>query len=1008
MNKPNKKLKIALLFAIAVLFFGFLLLKGTVTQSKTTDEELSSVKKEELKHQKPDAFIDPIEESVTVDEKKAIYKVLTKLQKKVEEKGLEEIEFPFPPEEEEEEAEAEKKEETAAGAEETEVEAEKEKEKPKFSMYIPTVAEETACVVRTDDGKVQGNFFVYTFYKHQNTTLQIWRLTFEEVEKDGKKEWQIVDKTIIKTKSDLYYSYYLREKIYSFTNFEFSHDRFHVKYGHGYFLTLFAGEKPIGGVLFGKGVMSYYPPRQLAKDVTDSDVEEYQLMRFTGTKEKDKFTSGKTRLENEPFEDGFIFMHPDRFQEYIKTSDFSKVEDKEIQYELMVKTDEIKTSSFDEAFGFKFPGVKEYLWTIPYAKEEEQEFFFCGVNTKNYQWIHYTVEPYFRYYPFSGDGKEIFVENVFDYYLYFTKQEFGNIIGRYDLKEQRETMTRADLEHEHKEIIYFTHETVECRILPEKPTDGEIKDQIYFNVMKDNVDKVHFLLNPRIKISAVTDDDGFAVPFCRGSDWPVWVMPNEIYRIAEERKLTFYTKGQITQQTTLNTFSPGNTRWTPYSGYLQCRTLDLLVQTPQPYKAVSVGALVDEWQEGVYNSSYWKSDECVRLYSIIYAPYEVYTSEIDTSYGPIPLMIYYQTTEELALQYVMPWWVKHAYGTDFSRRGAKRIYRLSLKMANMDRIRNEMDGIMNWLTSLYGPYPYPKIAVTQKSVRSGYAQGFPSMLQMWGSAFFSDKDWERFGYSRYFSWGDYIPDVMCHEAGHQWWGNIVGWARGQDQWLSEGINDQQAPNYMQQRNQNDEILRKRVKGWWNWALKHDRSGPVILGGWRLGSSYFPLTYGKAPYIMNMLRLALGEKAFLTIERQFIRIFGFKRSPTTSDFVEIASRTLGEKNCMALFNEKDINWYFDQWVYNRGIPEFSFAWKKYKDGNTWHAKCRIKVLNDILFKHRGRIWVYLKGEDKPYPVWLLLERKEVQEFDIELKGEPKKITFNEFDSVLCRSVKTEKY
>ena len=143
--------------------------------------EVVDVQKQDIEKtfEKPEVFNDPLQDSVTLEEKKAIYEVLKKLSGKVAKDGLEDIEFPFPADEEKEE---EKEEEKAE--DETEVEAEKEEEKPVFSMYIPTIDEDTPCVIRVDD-KVQGNFFVSTYYKRKNTTIQVWRLTFEEKPVEG-------------------------------------------------------------------------------------------------------------------------------------------------------------------------------------------------------------------------------------------------------------------------------------------------------------------------------------------------------------------------------------------------------------------------------------------------------------------------------------------------------------------------------------------------------------------------------------------------------------------------------------------------------------------------------------------------------------------------------------------------------------------------------------------------------------------------------------------------------
>ncbi|MBU1626007.1 hypothetical protein KKB18_01425 [bacterium] len=1012
MNKIGKKIRIVLFAALGIMLFSLCLFIGRTSLSQPEAAlDASSAPQQEVKQEKPEAFVDPIEGSMTIDERKAIFKVLSKLKRKVADAGtksLEDIQFPFPKEEED-------KEEAAAEAtntppeDETEIEAEKEAEKPVFSMYVPRVAEDTACVVRTKEGKVQASVFVTVYYNWQASSIQNWRLTFEqkpEPNEKGEKDWIITEKTIVSTKTDLYHLYMNHQAIYSFTNFEFTHDRIHVKYNDGYFITISAGDKALGGILIGKGEFSYDPPRQLAKDITDSDNETYQLMRYTGTKEVEKYTGGKTKLYKEPFKDGFIWVHPSRFSEFVKTSDFKVITDKALIHDLMTQSKEIFENQF---VGGDYTDVKKSLTDLP--GDDLIDSFVCGVKTRVYNWLVYVLDPYADYY-WGGVNKEIILMNQFNYLA--SQWKDTKVWGLYDIKEQRENWTRAEQEHEAKDKIWITHQTVECNVLEKNPTHAEIKAQLTLKVMKDNVDSFPLMLLPSkyLRVFAVTDEDGFPLNFSRHGFY-TYVYPNELYRIAQERKLTFYIKGQITDQITLNTYDQAG-YFAPDWGYLKSRSLDLLVKTPKPLRTLSVGGRIDEWEEGNFNVVYWKSDLTVMHWSIIYAPYQTLETVFDAPYGPIPFYTYYQPTEEVSVQFSLPWQVKAQVAERYWRDYAKGIFTLTFKMASMKRIQDEMEGVMTWLETLYGKYPYPKMAVTHKSLFSWYAQGFPSMLQFWGSAFWSDKEYEYWierlmGKSRWSrSWGDVIPGIMAHEAGHQWWGNIVGWLRMEDQWLSEGFTEQQTPGYVQNRTGNDILLKDAVNHWKEWALEHDKAGPLINGNMRLEEAYTALTYGKAPFIMNMLRMSLGEKAFNACEQQFIKIFGFKMSPSTNDFVEIVNRTLGEKNCMALFNEKDMNWYFDQWIYGMGIPEYGFAYKAYKAGDTWKAKCRVKVLNNVLFKIRTRVWVYPKDGIEPYPVWVLLEKKNVQEFEIDLKGEPKKLTFNEFDAVLTRGVKSEDY
>jgi len=789
---------------------------------------------------------------------------------------------------------------------------------------------------------------------------------------ENEKEWRITERKIKHILTNLHHLNFKNDKIYSIEDFGLSHDRIKVRYDSGYFLTLFAGNIPIGGIFLGKGGFYYDPPKQLAIDEIDSDLEEYQLMRFTGTKEEAVYSNGKTKFENEPFEDGFVLIHPDKFEDYIDPSLFKKVEDKTTIYDCLSKSRKILKDILAQEY--KFPGIKEKsFYVLP--EDEEMDSFSCGVNTKEYDWLFYTQSPLGN--ESFGIRKEVWLGNKFNYLA--STHEGWRIFGMYDSKDQRESMTRSQLEHDSKEKVMTIHETVACKIKEKKTESANVKSKLSLRILENGVEAIPFLLSSKMKITAITDDDGFALPFCR-SGRSIQVFPIKRLKKGEIRNLTFYINGQISYEMARGILHSDPSIISPSTGYLQCRTLDLLVKTPKPQVALSVGELVEDWEEENYNVMYWKSDECIRFWSIIYGDYEIFKSELELPTGKLPFYLYYTPSE------------------------------FRIKMANKRRMVNETENVMRWLSFLYGNYPYPKIAVSQKSVVSGYSQGFPSMLQISGFAFISDMELEYFGLTGWIgTWGSFGPAHLAHEAGHQWWGNIVGWARNGDQWLSEGVTEQQAPNYVQARDKNDVILKDTLDDRRTGAIKHDREGPIILGNLRLGfRPYIKLTYGKAPYVMNMLRMIMGEETFVNICRQFIKAFAFKQNPTTSDFVEIVSRTLGEEYCTKRFGEKDMKWFFDQWIYGRGIPEFAFAYKTYKDGRKWKAKCRVKMLNGVLFKVPARIAVYNKKKKDPYFVEVVLEPKEVQEFEIELKGEPDKLFLNKFNAVLSRGTTYEKF
>ena len=252
-------------------------------------------------------------------------------------------------------------------------------------------------------------------------------------------------------------------------------------------------------------------------------------------------------------------------------------------------------------------------------------------------------------------------------------------------------MTRNALEKDSKERIMITDQVVECKIDEKKTDHADSKSRLTVSIMENDVQRMLFYLMGGMKVTAVTDEAGFAIPFCREGS-VLHVIPMRTLKKGDTRELVFYCRGQIAYKMGRNTLHYNPSVVSPFTGYLQCMTLDLLVKTPKPQIALSVGKLVDKWEEDDYNVSYWKSDECIRFWSFIYGPYDVYESEIELPDGKIPFSLYYKSDETIG--------------------------RFSLRMANKRRVVDETEGVMNWLNALYGDYPYPKLSVSQKTAFS--------------------------------------------------------------------------------------------------------------------------------------------------------------------------------------------------------------------------------------------------------------------------------------------------
>src|SRR5207249_1207165 len=108
------------------------------------------------------------------------------------------------------------------------------------------------------------------------------------------------------------------------------------------------------------------------------------------------------------------------------------------------------------------------------------------------------------------------------------------------------------------------------------------------------------------------------------------------------------------------------------------------------------------------------------------------------------------------------------------------------------------------------------------------------------------------------------------------------------------------------------------------------AGPIWLGS-RLVSSVspnaYPAVYGKSVWIIHMLRMILRQDGpnpdakFLAMLKEFTEMYSGKAA-STWDFKHVAEK----------YAEKNLDWFFDQWVFATGLPSYSVEYKVESSGN----------------------------------------------------------------------------
>lgn len=162
---------------------------------------------------------------------------------------------------------------------------------------------------------------------------------------------------------------------------------------------------------------------------------------------------------------------------------------------------------------------------------------------------------------------------------------------------------------------------------------------------------------------------------------------------------------------------------------------------------------------------------------------------------------------------------------------------------------------------------------------------------------------------------DYDRYMMEHEMAHQWFGDKVTCATWKDIWLNEGF-----ATFM------DELLIEHFDG--DAAGVANRASMINYITTQTGGAVYLtdaqaldevrifsplLTYEKGAMVLNMLRLKMGETAFLDGLRNYLNdpALAYK-TVTTSDF----------KAHMEAVYGSSLTEFFNDWIYNQGYPVYT--------------------------------------------------------------------------------------
>ncbi len=207
-----------------------------------------------------------------------------------------------------------------------------------------------------------------------------------------------------------------------------------------------------------------------------------------------------------------------------------------------------------------------------------------------------------------------------------------------------------------------------------------------------------------------------------------------------------------------------------------------------------------------------------------------------------------------------------------------------------DSANSMMKNMLDVFEELFGPYPFDRygmIAIQPFRFGGMEHQTLSTMLR---TLFLSER-------------------VTAHELAHQWWGNLVTCESWENIWLNEGFATYSEALYTEAKNGPE--ARDAVLEWFaNGYFSEDETKRYPLYNPPEGYMFGRAIYRKGAWVLHMLRNLVGGETFFTALRQYASNHAYSTAGT-ADF----------RNVFENIADRNLNWFFNQWIYQAGYPVY---------------------------------------------------------------------------------------
>ena len=444
---------------------------------------------------------------------------------------------------------------------------------------------------------------------------------------------------------------------------------------------------------------------------------------------------------------------------------------------------------------------------------------------------------------------------------------------------------------------------------------------------------------------------------------------------------------------------------------------DLTFHWPRRFTLVATGTRIESHEEGDTKTGHWRSGVpfCVAGFNM-----GEYKTETATEQPKIQLYANKQLEEAIAVRLganrptALPSLGESP--TDLVPDAAVESLLPSPAAALKQLGRRVFDSI-HFYEKLNGPFPFDHLDVAQ--IPGSFGQGWPGLVYLSTFAFLPAEEQERAGLPQWEQ--SEARDLMpFHEVAHQWWGNVVGSASYRNTWIEEGMANYLALLYSESQKSTSDYLMQWLEHYRMILLTKvpgsteaiNDTGALSLG-LRLRSSKTPeayraIIYGKGTWVMHMLHEMLrdptakdGDARFRELLHAILTKYKY-RVLTTQDFQREVERQMTAD--MDLEGTRRMDWFFDEWVKETGIPRYAVKFDVKPHGNEFIVTGRLEQSGvDDLFTAPVPIYASRPGPgSKPVRLGVVITKGPETRFRFTSRIRPTHLVIDPHLTILCQT------